>query len=74
MRPHHLVFGTAALMLTSSSLLSVAERFTLASSVFTGMLVVCGVGWGMLLTERRDVQRRNEAGSDASSRPVVHDS
>lgn len=60
MKPHHFVFGTAAVMLASSAFLSVAERFARASSVFTGVLLVCGVAWGMLLTERRDAVRRNE--------------
>ena len=61
MKPHHFVFATAAVMLASSAFLSVAERFARASSVFTGVLLVCGVAWGMLLTERRDAVRRNEA-------------
>ena len=61
MKPHHFVFATAAVMLTSSAFLSIAERFARASSVFTGVLLVCGVAWGMLLTERRDTVRRNEA-------------
>lgn len=64
MKPHHFVFGTAAVMLASSAFLSVAERFARASSVFTGVLLVCGVAWGMLLTERRDAARRSEADRD----------
>ncbi len=58
MKPHHLVFGAAGLMFLSSFLLGIAEDFTRASGVFTGILVVCGIGWGMLLTERNDAARR----------------
>ena len=64
MKPHHFVFGSAAVMLTSSAFLSIAERFARASSVFTGVLLVCGVAWGMLLTEQRDTIRRSEGDRD----------
>lgn len=55
------MFVTAALMLLASLLLAVAEEFTRASSIFTGVIVVCGLGWGMLLTERHDAARRMSA-------------
>lgn len=58
MRPHHLVFGTTGLMFLSSLLLAIGENLVLASSVFTGILMVCAVGWGMQLTERKDAVRR----------------
>ena len=58
MRPHRLVFATSGLMLLSAWLLAIGEDFVRASSVFTGTLIVCGVGWGMQLTERNDVARR----------------
>ncbi len=45
-------------MLLSAWLLAIGEDFVRASSVFTGTLVVGGVGWGMHLTERNDAVRR----------------
>ena len=45
-------------MLLSAWLLAIGEDFVRASSVFTGTLIVCSVGWGMQLTERNDVARR----------------
>lgn len=39
-------------------LLAIAGDFVRALSILTGTLIVCGVGWGMHLTERNDVARR----------------
>ncbi len=58
MKPHHVVFGAAGLLLLSSLLLAIGEDFVRASGTFTGIVMVCGIGWGMLLTDRNDVARR----------------
>lgn len=52
------MFAASGLMLLSAWLLAIGEDFVRASSVFTGTLVVGGVGWGMRLTERNDAARR----------------
>jgi len=52
------VFTASGLMLLSAWLLTIGEDFVRASSVFTGTLIVGGVGWGMQLTDRNDAARR----------------
>ncbi len=58
MRLHRIVFAASGLMLLSAWLLAIGEDFVRASSVFTGTLLVGGVGWGVRLTEQNDAARR----------------
>jgi uncharacterized membrane-anchored protein len=74
MKPHQVVFGAAGLMLLSSLFLAIAENFVRVSGTFAGIVIACGIGWGMLLTERYDVVRRtadDEARAEMSKRHTL---